>query len=254
LSIPDTLALKRASRVAAWAVHGYTAIGTVLAFAMVIAAMEGRTTTALSLFLVAMVVDGTDGLLARKLRVKEAVPWFDGALLDNIVDYLTYCFAPIVLLWADGHLPSGILGGAIACLPLLASSFQFCRTDAKTADHFFMGFPSYWNVLAFYAIVLGLAPTTTGTLVVILTGLVFVPVKYVYPSRTTTLWHTNMAATAAWLVVYAVIVAQLPDPNPWVVALSLAYIAGYAAESLFLTLRQRPTTVAETHVPELSPR
>jgi phosphatidylcholine synthase len=222
---------------AAVAVHVYTALGAVLAFAMVVAAFDGRTTTVLWLFLAAMVIDGTDGLLARRLHVKVATPGFDGALLDNIVDYLTYCFAPVVLLWADGRLPGGTLGGLIACLPLLASTYGFCRSDAKTDDHFFLGFPSYWNVLAFYAVVLGLSSTVTGALVVVFSVLVFVPIKYVYPSRTRTLWRTNMAATAAWFVAYAVIVAQFPDPHPIAVALSLAYIALYAVESFVLTLR-----------------
>lgn len=75
--------------VAAWLVHAYTASGVVLAFLMFVAVMEGDTVRALWLFLVAMVVDGTDGMLARWVQVKRHVPWFDGALLDNIVDYIT---------------------------------------------------------------------------------------------------------------------------------------------------------------------
>ena len=230
---------RRPSTAAAVAVHVYTSLGSVLAFLMIVSAVEGRVEVALWLFLAAMVVDGTDGLLARRLRVKEATPWFDGALLDNIVDYLTYCFAPVVLLWAGGYLPEGWTGWVVACLPLLASSYQFCRSDAKTEDHFFLGFPSYWNVLAFYVVVLELGPGVTAALVVVFALLVFVPVRYVYPSQTATLWRTNMAATAAWFVAYAVIVAQLPDPDPVVLALSLAYLAFYAVESLVLTLRPR---------------
>ncbi|MGL5809024.1 MAG: CDP-alcohol phosphatidyltransferase family protein [Nocardioides sp.] len=223
--------------IAAVGVHVYTATGFVLGFLMILAAFEGRTADVLWLFLVAMIIDGTDGFLARKVRVNLATPWFDGALLDNIVDYLTYAFAPMIFLWAGGHLPEGEAGVFFACLPLLASSYQFCRSDAKTPDHYFMGFPSYWNILAFYVVVFDVAPAYTSLLLVIFSILVFVPVRYVYPSRTENLWHTNMALTVAWLVAYAVIVAQLPDPNPLVVALSLAYVAFYTAESLVLTLR-----------------
>jgi hypothetical protein len=95
---------------------------------------------------------------ARRYGVKERLPWFDGALLDNIVDYLTYVFAPMVLLLQSGYLPDGNAGTVIAALPLVASSYQFCRVDAKTDDHFFLGFPSYWNVVAFYAIAMDLTP------------------------------------------------------------------------------------------------
>ena len=143
-------------------VHLYTASGTVVGLLIVLAAIEGEALTALWLGLVALFIDGTDGMLARRFRVKETIPWFDGALLDDIVDYLTYVFAPVVLLWTTGHLPYGALGWAVAALPLLASSYQFCRVDAKTGtDHFFLGFPSYWNVVAFYAIVLDSSPASS---------------------------------------------------------------------------------------------
>ena len=83
---------------------------------MVVAAVQREVSAALWLFLVAMIIDGTDGFLARKFRVKEAAtPGFDGALLDNIVDYLTYCFAPVVLLWIGGFSPGRLarLGGRL---------------------------------------------------------------------------------------------------------------------------------------------
>jgi phosphatidylcholine synthase len=93
------------------ALHAYTASGSVLALLIVIVAMDGDTIGALWLLLAALVIDGTDGMLARRLRVSEALPWFDGARLDDIVDYLTYAFAPMVLLWA-GWLPPFRVAGA----------------------------------------------------------------------------------------------------------------------------------------------
>ncbi|MEZ5193067.1 MAG: CDP-alcohol phosphatidyltransferase family protein [Nocardioides sp.] len=236
----------RAAVAGAAAVHVYTSLGSVLALLMVVAAIRGDTTAVLWLFLAAMVIDGTDGLLARRLRVTEATPWFDGSLLDNIVDYLTYCFAPVVFLWTAGYFPDGWPGLVLASLPVLASSYQFCRSDAKTEDHFFLGFPSYWNVVAFYVVVLGLGAAATVGLVVVFAILVFVPVRYVYPSRTETWWFANMAATAAWFLAYAVIVAQLPDPNLVIVALSMAYVVYYVAESLVLTWRGRAAVSASS--------
>ena len=229
-------------RVWAWLVHAYTTAGVVLALLMVHFAYQGEVRTVLWLFLAAMVVDGTDGMLARRWRVKELVPWFDGALLDNIVDYLTYAFAPMVLLWANGYLPSGALGGVCAAVPLLASCYQFCRSDAKTDDHFFLGFPSYWNVLAFYVVVFELGTSATAVLLGVFAVLVFVPVKYVYPSRTATLWSLNMTLATLWLVAFAAITAQLPDPNPILVVASLGYLAYYAGVSFWLTARSSLST------------
>jgi phosphatidylcholine synthase len=229
-------------RLAAWAVHAYTATGAVLALLMVHFSYQGEVETVLWLFLAAMFVDGTDGMVARRLRVKDRVPELDGALLDNIVDYLTYVLAPMVLLWANGYLPDGVWGGVVASLPLLASCYQFCRTDAKTEDHFFLGFPSYWNVVAFYVVVLELGVPATTVVLLVLSVLVFVPVKYVYPSRTEQLWWANMVGATAWLVVYGVMTALLPDVPLWLTLLSMAYLAYYLAESLWLTFRTSRTS------------
>jgi phosphatidylcholine synthase len=227
------------ARVAAGLVHAYTATGAVLALLMVHFAYEGEVRAVLWLFLAAMVVDGSDGFLARHFEVKTVMPGFDGALLDNIVDYMTYAFAPMVLLWANGYLPDGVLGGVVAAVPLLASCYQFCRSDAKTDDHFFLGFPSYWNVVAFYAIVAGFGIGLTTLVIVVCTVLVFVPVKYLYPSRTEKLWYLNMALSVLWMAVYAVIVALMPDQPTWLIVLSLIYPVYYVGVSLWLTVTFR---------------
>jgi phosphatidylcholine synthase len=230
-------AFSRGFRLAGFAVHLYTASGSVLGLLIVLAAIDGDIEAALWLGLATLFVDGTDGMLARHFRVKETIPWFDGALLDNIVDYLTYVFAPIVLLWTAGYLPHGALGWVVAALPLLASCYQFCRVDAKTADHFFLGWPSYWNVVAFYVIVLDLSDLVTAVLLVVFAVLVFVPIRYIYPSRMRALRGLTLTLTVVWLVTYAVLVVQLPDPNAWVVAISLGYMGYYWGLSIWLTAR-----------------
>ncbi|WP_235927961.1 CDP-alcohol phosphatidyltransferase family protein [Goekera deserti] len=222
-------------RLAGALVHLYTASGSVLGLLIVLAAIDGDVVAALWLGLVALVVDGTDGMLARWARVKETIPWFDGARLDDIVDYLTYVFAPVVLLWTIGALPDGPVGWLLAALPLLASCYQFCRTDAKTDDHTFLGFPSYWNVVAFYAVVMDLGQTTVAIVLVVCSVLVFVPVRYLYPSRTETLRTPSLVLTAVWVGLYALLLAQYPDPHPLVVAASLAYVGYYLAVSGYLT-------------------
>ncbi|MET1006494.1 MAG: hypothetical protein ABWX96_13165, partial [Propionibacteriaceae bacterium] len=233
---PESTPASKRLVVAGWALHAYTAIGTVLALLAVAAAFEGKPVLVLWILLVALVIDGTDGMLARRLEVKRTIPQFDGARLDDIVDYITYAFVPMVLLWSCGYLPSGGWGGLLAGIPLLASCYQFCRTDAKTEDHYFLGFPSYWNVVAFYVVVLGLSPVVTATLLLVCSFLVFVPVKYLYPSRTKVLRTLNLTLAALWLVLYVVILADVGGLRPVAVVLSLAYIAYYAAASVYLTV------------------
>ena len=221
------------------AVHLYTASGAVLAFLIVLAAIQGNAVQALWLGLAALIIDSTDGSLARRFRVSERLPWFDGRRLDDIVDYLTYVFAPVLLLWSGGYLPGGASGTMLAALPLLAYSYQFCRVDAKTDDHFFLGFPSYWNVVAFYAIVFGLAPGVVGVILLVCSLLVFVPVRYVYPSRTVAFRRLTLALTGLWLFVYALILLQMPRPAALLSNFSLAYLLYYLGLSLYLTRATR---------------
>ena len=222
-------------RLRAVAVHLYTASGAVLALLILVAAYNGDAVRALWLMLASLIIDSTDGLLARRLRVSEALPFFDGAMLDNIVDYMTYVFAPMVLLWSGGYLPEGTPGVVFAALPLLASSYQFCRVDAKTDDHFFLGFPSYFNVVAFYSIVFEPGPAALAAVLAACSLLVFVPIRYVYPTRTIAYRKISLALTALWLVSYALILVEMPDPDPLVLSFSILYLFYYFGLSLYLS-------------------
>jgi phosphatidylcholine synthase len=222
-------------RLRAVLVHLYTASGVVLALLILVAAFQGEAVKALWLMLAALIIDSTDGLLARRFRVSEALPFFDGALLDNIVDYMTYVFAPMVLLWSEGYPPVGTPGVVLIALPLLASSYQFCRVDAKTDDHFFLGFPSYFNIVAFYAIVFEVSPAVLSVVLVVCSVLVFVPIRYVYPTRTIAFRKLSLALTALWLISYAAILVQMPEPAPWLLGFSILYLFYYFGLSLYLS-------------------
>lgn len=235
----EPFSVSKRLRIAGWSVHAYTAAGSVLALLAVYAATNGNAVRTLWILLAALIIDGTDGMLARRLQVKRTIPHFDGARLDDIVDYITYAFVPMVLLWSCGYLPAGTWGAVVAAVPLLASCYQFCRTDAKTDDHFFLGFPSYWNVLAFYVVVLDLATVVTAVILLVCSVLVFVPIKYVYPSRTKVARVLNLALATGWLLLYVVILADVGGLRSLAIVLSLAYIAYYAVASVYLTVRPR---------------
>src|SRR5215218_8358809 len=232
-------------RLRAVLVHLYTASGAVLALLILVAAFQGEAVMALCLMFAAVIIDSADGLLARRFRVSEALPFFDGALLDNIVDYMTYVFAPMILLWSGGYLPSGNTGVVLAALPLLASSYQFCRVDAKTDDHFFLGFPSYFNVFAFYAIVFDPKPPLLAVLLVVCSLLVFVPVRYIYPTRTVAFRKLSLTLTALWLISYAVVLLEMPEPDPLILGFSILYLFYYFGLSLYLSAKMPGTQRAE---------
>ena len=133
------------------------------------------------LMLVATIVDATDGTLARKIGIKKVLPQFDGRKLDDLTDFLTYTFLPLLLVWRAELLPGH--WDWVLLLPLLASAYGFCQVEAKTDDGYFLGFPSLWNVVAFYLYVLQLPGWLAVAVVVVFSLLTFVPTRYLYPSQ-----------------------------------------------------------------------
>ena len=188
---------------------------------------------------VATFVDSTDGVLARAFKVKERIPEFDGGLLDNIIDYMTYVFVPALIVWQADLVPVPF---PICVAMLLSSAYGFAHSAAKVeaGDHFFTGFPSYWNIVVVYLYVLHLPQMVNGIILVLLAIMVFVPIRYIYPSRTKTLQTPTLILGAAWAALFTWMIFRLPATDgPWV-ALSLVFPVWYVALSLWLHGREQP--------------
>jgi phosphatidylcholine synthase len=241
---PDAL-----TRVLAWCVHLYTALGLVLAAVIAILLYQGGPEAFRWSFIlmgVATFIDATDGTLARKIRIKEVLPNFDGRRLDDITDFLTYTSLPLLLIWRAQLLPAGTEWCLI--LPLLASAYGFCQCQAKTDDGYFLGFPSLWNVVAFYLYVL--RPDGWAALGVLLTLalLTFVPARHLYPSQPGRLnqWGLILGVAWAallgwalwrWLTPTSAADPRGPETFRSVVLVSLFYPAYYMLASWGLSLR-----------------
>ena len=216
----------------------YTATGTVWAFLATAMTFSGNFRAAFIFLVVATFVDSTDGVLARAFKVKERTPNFDGALLDNIIDYMTFVFIPALILWRADLVAAPFL---VCAAMLMSSAYGFAHTAAKVekGDHFFTGFPSYWNIVAVYMYVLRLSPVVNAIILVALAILVFVPIRYVYPSRTRTLQTPTLILGATWALIFTWMIFRLPATDgPWTM-LSLIFPVWYVALSLWLHGRER---------------
>ena len=221
----------------AWLVHLYTASGAVLALFSLLLIEQGRFQEAFWLMTLAVLIDASDGTLARLVRIKETIPWFDGDRLEDIVDYLNYVLVPSLFLIRADLLPQGDAWW-LAALPLLASAYGFCQKEAKTADHFFLGFPSYWNIVAFYLYVLQIPRWANAFLILILSALVFVPIKYLYPSRSPVLQGLTNTLGVIWGVIVLTVIYLLPDPPTLLVFTSLFFPVYYMLLSFWLEARR----------------
>jgi len=215
----------------AWGVHLFTASGAVLGALALVAVSAGDLAKASLLMLAALLIDSVDGTLARKVRVSEVLPRINGRRLDDIVDYLNFAIVPVVFMLGSGHL----LHWSITALPILASAYGFSQEDAKTDDDFFLGWPSYWNVVAIYLWILGVTPAVGTALVVFFSVAVFVPIKYIYPSKLSVLRKTTAAGGMLWgALLTAAIVEPESSSQFHLLELSLLYPAYYLALSFWL--------------------
>jgi phosphatidylcholine synthase len=225
----------------AWFAHLFTASGAIWGLLALLAVTNEQWILAFAWMSVAVLVDSLDGFLARLLRVKDVLPEFDGALLDNMVDFLNYVFVPAFFIYQVDFLPPGAnLIGPV--LILLASSYQFCQNDAKTEDHYFKGFPSYWNIMVYYMFILEMNGWANFAVIILLSILVFVPIKYVYPSRTAMRRGLTLTLASIWGIVNVTILVQYPNHNPWLVWVSLLFAVYYIGISLYSMVRPTPAT------------
>ncbi len=220
----------------AWAVHFYTATGAVAGLVTLELIARGDFRGALVVMAIALFVDSTDGPLARRVNVRARLPLFDGGLLDNVVDYLTYVAIPLFFMLRAGIVADDVKGLAVACFVMLASAYGFCRTDAKTTDHYFLGFPSYWNLVAFYLFCLRLPMPVNEALLSALAVMVFLPIKFIYPNRTEPLRRLTLTLGVIWAAVTAVMLPAAPSYNPLLLYTSLAFIVYYFVTSFALYL------------------
>jgi phosphatidylcholine synthase len=224
----------------AWAVHFYTGLGLVAAAMMVVNIFRGDAASLQAAFawmVVACVIDATDGFLARRVKVKEVVPEFDGRKLDDLVDFHTYTSIPLLLIWRAQLLPPG--HEAWLLLPLLASAYGFCQVEAKTADGYFLGFPSYWNVIALYLFWLRINPWLALAVCGLFAILTFIPMKYLYPSVGGPFSGFMMIGGAIYVMLVLFLLLGLQWQRHALIWLSLAYPLAYLAASLLVTISDR---------------
>lgn len=226
------------ARAKAMLVHLYTASTVVILMLATVFLFDGRLTAALFTMLLSIVIDATDGALARRYKVKQHAPEFDGRTMDDCIDYVAYVFLPAVfMLRADMLLPPAVL---FCCLPLVASAFGFSRVDAKLDDEgFFLGFPSYWNIVVAYFYLTGSPPWLNTLIIMALSALVFVPTRYIYITRFPHMRRAHLAgATLSGVTMLSALFVG-GEARQLLVLISLIYPAIYTAYSLFLDRQAR---------------
>ncbi len=198
----------------ALAVHLFTATGAVFAMLAMLAAVEADWSLMFLWLVIAFVVDGIDGPLARKYDVKKNAPIFDGVLLDLIIDYLTYVFIPAFALYASG-LMDGWSGLVAIIVITFTSAMYFCDTRMKTKDYSFKGFPGCFNMLILVLFALQPHWLICLALVLALSIAMFLPIKFVHPVRTERWRYVTLPMALAWTFFAGWAAWVNFDPSSW---------------------------------------
>ncbi len=223
----------------AWSVHLYTSLGLLAAAGMAVLIVRGDGESfrwAFVLMFAATILDSSDGYFARKARVKEVLPQFDGRRLDDLIDFHTYTSLPLLLIWRAGIVPDHLAWWLL--FPLLASAYGFSQSDAKTDDGYFLGFPSYWNVVALYLYYLQPPLWLSMSVIIFLAVMTFVPARYLYSSVGGPFMRVMIIGGILWAVLLALILFEATRYTLALTFISLAYPLGYLALSWVVTLRK----------------
>ena len=221
----------RVEAVRAYATHAFTATGAVFALLALLAAADSRWAEMFGWLVVAFVVDGVDGALARRTDVVTNAPIIDGVLLDLVIDFLTYVFVPAFALLRSGLL-EGNIGFAAAVMMVFASALYFADTRMKTPDKSFSGFPAAWNMLALVAFVTTPRPAVIVSIVAVLTFGMFLSVKFVHPVRTRRWRPLSLPVAIVWTGLAAWAAASefsLPTWATWALVITSVHLGGAGA-------------------------
>ncbi len=204
----------------AWAVHGFTASGIIFGFLALVSVLKNDAIAAFMWLGVALFVDGVDGSLARKARVSEYTPNFDGATLDNVIDYFTYVAVPALMVYWFNMVPAPFLfetttWSLICAVTIMAvSCYTFANVGMKSFDYYFVGFPAIWNVVVLYFYLLNTGWAINLFTIFALAVLTFVPIKFVHPLRVTHWREITIPMTVLWAAMTLALVISGKDKGP----------------------------------------
>ena len=199
-------------KIAAWAVHGFTASGAVLGFLAIISILNNDLVGAFLWLGLALLIDGIDGALARKIGVLDKTPNIDGSTLDNVIDYLNYVIIPALMIYWFQMVPNGweiILPSGMFAVSL----YTFANMNMKTNDYYFSGFPAVWNIVVLYFYILNTHPIINVVTILLLFILTFIPIKFVHPLRVKKIRNLTIFCTILWSATTLKLVTTNPDIN-----------------------------------------
>ena len=182
----------------AWAVHALTASGVIVGYVGLNSVIDGHARAAILWLVAALILDGVDGPIARKLDVRSRIPTLNGNSLDLIIDYFTCTIVPVAFINRFDVLPDDTVG-PIGFTILFVSALWMARTDQETADGWFNGFPAEWNMIIPSLFLIGANPWINLVICVVFCVLTLSRVQFAHPVSVREHRPASLAFMLAWL-------------------------------------------------------
>ncbi|MGK7371162.1 MAG: CDP-alcohol phosphatidyltransferase family protein [Candidatus Halalkalibacterium sp. M3_1C_030] len=224
-------------KVSAYGVHLFTALGAALGLWAILLTFDGFYKEAIWVLGAAVFVDAIDGSLARFVDIKRTAPKIDGALMDNIIDFITWTVAPLVWIYATMQVPMWVL---FICA--ISSAFGFSNIEAKTSDNYFLGFPSYWNIVVFYIFLLNLPVNFASAILLIFAITTFLPIKFIYPTRTSHLKILTLILGSIFALQLIALMILFQESPLYLIYSSFIFPMYYFSMSFYLNFKSVETT------------
>jgi phosphatidylcholine synthase len=183
---------------AAWSVHVVTASGVFVGFLGLNSVIDGHARAAILWLVAALILDGIDGPIARRLNVRDRIPTLNGNSLDLIVDYFTCTIVPVAFLDRFGHFPQNTIG-PLGLAMLISGALWMARTNQETADRWFSGFPAEWNMIIPTLYLLRPNPWVSFVVCVAFCLLTLSPLQFAHPVSVIESRAVSLTFMTAWL-------------------------------------------------------
>ena len=183
----------------AWLVHALTTCGVIVGYAGLNAVIDGHARAAILWLVGALLLDGIDGPIARKLDVSARIPTLNGNSLDLIIDYFTCTIVPVAFLSQFDILPD-YTSGPIGFMILFVSALWMARVDQETPDGWFNGFPAEWNMIIPTLFLIDAKPSVNLVVCLIFGVLTLSRVQFPHPVSVREHRAISLTFMLAWLV------------------------------------------------------
>jgi phosphatidylcholine synthase len=179
-------------------VHLWTLTGIAFAAFALRAVMEGRFDSAARFLIGILLVDFTDGTLARQLEVKKKMPLISGEIIDYIHDVIGLTFVPMIFFWKAGLFVEP-LGFPLAVAATLAATLKYGMKASLLGLGYSIGAPPiFFSILLCYF--LGLGPVVTTLYALALLVMVLAPLRFPITSLVTTHWQPGWQSITNYMV------------------------------------------------------